>query len=168
MPHEFREPHRAKIPEARYPVTNWPDHDRSLLRRGDLRFYVDDAAIKDWTAARRGSVVSVGIPNWRSQLSSPPARSFACRFACWNRTGAACGGNRRHWSDGWRRRRGYGLRSSGEITAGRVKRLNGGHLRAGRVGVERKEAATEVAALRQLTGCESPLAGGHAPAKRNP
>ena len=53
MPYKHNEPHREKIPKAKYRVTNWPEYDRGLVRRGDLRFWVDEAMIKDWAAARR-------------------------------------------------------------------------------------------------------------------
>ncbi len=54
MPYKLNEPHRGKIPKAKYRVTNWPDYDRGLVRRGDLRFWIDEAAIAGWAAPYRG------------------------------------------------------------------------------------------------------------------
>ncbi len=34
MPYKFNEPRRHKIPTAKYRVTNWPDYDAALVRRG--------------------------------------------------------------------------------------------------------------------------------------
>ena len=35
MPYKFNESRRHKIPSARYRVTNWPEHDAALVRRGE-------------------------------------------------------------------------------------------------------------------------------------
>src|SRR3954468_9412496 len=45
MPYRFNEPHRHKIPRARYRVQNWPEYDRALQRRGDLTVWVTPEAI---------------------------------------------------------------------------------------------------------------------------
>ena len=55
MPHKLNEPHRDKIPKAKYRVTNWSEYDRGLVQRGDVRFWVDEAVIADW-------IVCVSIP----------------------------------------------------------------------------------------------------------
>ena len=34
MPYKANEARRHKIPRARYKVTNWPDYDGALQRRG--------------------------------------------------------------------------------------------------------------------------------------
>ena len=36
MPYKFNASRRHKIPKARYCVTNWPEYDAALVRRGDL------------------------------------------------------------------------------------------------------------------------------------
>src|SRR3954471_12782682 len=45
MPYKFNEPHRHKIPRARYRVQNWPEYDRPLQRREDLTGWVTPEAI---------------------------------------------------------------------------------------------------------------------------
>ncbi|MEM1346884.1 MAG: IS5 family transposase, partial [Pseudomonadota bacterium] len=53
MPFKFHEPHRDKILRARYKVTNWPEYDRGLVQRGDLRFWISEDALAAWAAPRR-------------------------------------------------------------------------------------------------------------------
>lgn len=53
MPYKLNEPHRDKIPKARYRVTNWSEYDRGLVQRGDIRFWIDEALIADWIAPWR-------------------------------------------------------------------------------------------------------------------
>jgi Transposase DDE domain len=53
MPFEFHEPRRHRIPPARYRVTNWPDYDRGLVERGDLRLWIAEEALSAWAAPRR-------------------------------------------------------------------------------------------------------------------
>src|ERR671912_319988 len=45
MPHKANEPRRHEIPRARYRVTNWPDYDRALQRRGSLTVWVTPEAL---------------------------------------------------------------------------------------------------------------------------
>src|SRR3712207_2201202 len=40
MPYKANEPRRHKIPRARYRVTNWPEYDGALQRRGSLTVWV--------------------------------------------------------------------------------------------------------------------------------
>lgn len=54
MPYKLNEPQRDKIPKARYRVTNWPDYDRSLVQRGDLRFWIEESVLGNWAAPYRG------------------------------------------------------------------------------------------------------------------
>ena len=42
MPYKFHASRRHHIPIAQHRVTNWPDHDRGLVRRGDIRFWIDE------------------------------------------------------------------------------------------------------------------------------
>jgi Transposase DDE domain len=48
MPYKANEPRRHKIPRARYRVTNWPDYDRALQRRGSLTVWVTPEALAAW------------------------------------------------------------------------------------------------------------------------
>jgi transposase len=54
MPHKFNEPRRHKIPMAKYRVTNWPDYDAALVRRGALTVWFTDEAIAQWRAPATG------------------------------------------------------------------------------------------------------------------
>jgi hypothetical protein len=40
MPFKFHEAHRHRIPKARFRVENWPEYDRGLVRRGDIRVWL--------------------------------------------------------------------------------------------------------------------------------
>ena len=44
---------RHRIPKQRYRVMNWPAYEAGLRRRGDLTFWIDEAAIAGWQAPRR-------------------------------------------------------------------------------------------------------------------
>src|ERR671912_1179708 len=48
MPHKANEARRHRIPRARYRVTNWPDYDRALQRRGSLTVWVTPEALAAW------------------------------------------------------------------------------------------------------------------------
>jgi hypothetical protein len=48
MPYRANEPRRHKIPRARYRVTNWPEYDRALQRRGSLTVWVTPEALAAW------------------------------------------------------------------------------------------------------------------------
>src|SRR5271165_3812260 len=57
MPYKFNEARRHKIPKAKYKVTNWPDYDAALVRRGSLTVWVTEEAVAAWHApvtGRRG------------------------------------------------------------------------------------------------------------------
>src|SRR3712207_3866349 len=53
MPFKFHEPRRHRIPRARYRVTNWPEHDRGPVGRGDPRLWIAEEALAAWAAPRR-------------------------------------------------------------------------------------------------------------------
>jgi hypothetical protein len=53
MPFKFIEAQRHHIPKARHRVQNWPDYDRGLVRRGDIRVWLSEDAIAGWRAACR-------------------------------------------------------------------------------------------------------------------
>src|SRR5918999_2293440 len=54
MPYKANEPRRHKIPRARYRVTNWPDYDRALQRRGSLTVWVTPEALAGWNPPKTG------------------------------------------------------------------------------------------------------------------
>jgi len=50
---EFHQPRRHRVPKALYRVTNWPDDDRGLIGRGDVRLWIANDAPAAWAAPRR-------------------------------------------------------------------------------------------------------------------
>ena len=54
MPYKFNEDRRHKIPRAKYHVSNWPDYDVALVRRGSLTVWVTEEAIAGWHAPATG------------------------------------------------------------------------------------------------------------------
>src|SRR3712207_5543688 len=54
MPYKANEPRRHKIPRARHKVTNWPEYDRALQRRGSLTIWVTPEALAAWHPPRTG------------------------------------------------------------------------------------------------------------------
>ena len=55
MPFKHNAARRHRIPRARYKVTNWSAYEAGLRRRGDLTFWVDEAALAGWHAPRRST-----------------------------------------------------------------------------------------------------------------
>ena len=55
MPFKHNAARRHHILRARYRVTNWPSYEAGLRRRGDLTFWVDEAALAGWQAPRRST-----------------------------------------------------------------------------------------------------------------
>jgi transposase len=54
MPYKFNESRRHKIPAARYRVTNWPEYDAALVRRGSLTVWFTEDAVAAWHAPATG------------------------------------------------------------------------------------------------------------------
>src|SRR5919112_3424855 len=54
MPYKANEARRHKIPRARYRVTNWPEYDGALQRRGSLTVWVTPEALAAWHPPRTG------------------------------------------------------------------------------------------------------------------
>src|SRR5882724_4384003 len=54
MPYKLNEDRRHKIPRARYRVTNWPEYDAALVRRGSRTVWVTEEAIAGWHAPATG------------------------------------------------------------------------------------------------------------------
>ncbi|MEL6646070.1 MAG: IS5 family transposase [Pseudomonadota bacterium] len=53
MPNKHNDPRRHHIPRARYRVENWPEYDRGLVQRGDIRFWISEDALVGWIAPDR-------------------------------------------------------------------------------------------------------------------
>jgi len=54
MPYKFSQTRRHKIPKAKYRVTNWPEYDAALVRRGNLTVWFTDEAVAAWHAPATG------------------------------------------------------------------------------------------------------------------
>ena len=54
MPYKANEARRHKIPRARYKVTNWPEYDRALQRRGSLTVWVTPEVLAAWHPPKTG------------------------------------------------------------------------------------------------------------------
>ena len=54
MPYKFNEARRHKIPKSKYRVTNWPQYDAALLRRGSLTLWFTEEAVAAWRAESTG------------------------------------------------------------------------------------------------------------------
>jgi Transposase DDE domain len=54
MPYKFNESRRHKIPKARYRVTNWPEYDAALVRRGSVTPWFTEEAVAAWQAPAIG------------------------------------------------------------------------------------------------------------------
>jgi len=54
MPYKFNESRRDKITKAKYQVTNWPEYNAALRKRGDFTLYFSEEAIAGWRPARTG------------------------------------------------------------------------------------------------------------------
>jgi hypothetical protein len=50
MPCKFTEGRRHKFSKARYRVTNWPEYDAALVRRGSLTVWFTAEAVAAWHA----------------------------------------------------------------------------------------------------------------------
>jgi DDE family transposase len=55
MPYKFNESCRHKIPKARYRVTNWPEYDAALIRRGAITVWFTAEAVAAWHAPATGA-----------------------------------------------------------------------------------------------------------------
>jgi len=53
MPFKHNAARRHRIPKQRLRVMNWPSYEAGLRRRGDLTFWLDEAARAKWQAPRR-------------------------------------------------------------------------------------------------------------------
>ena len=55
MPHKHNTKGRHHIPKMRHAVTNWPQYDAGLRRRGSLTLWITQEAIAAWAATRRST-----------------------------------------------------------------------------------------------------------------
>jgi hypothetical protein len=55
MPYKYNEKSRHKIDKSRYKVTNWPEYNNALRKRGDFTVYFTEEAITEWHPAKTGS-----------------------------------------------------------------------------------------------------------------
>jgi hypothetical protein len=53
VPFKYHAEHRHHIPKPRYRVTNWPEYDAALKRRGSLTVWFTDEAVAAWRAEPR-------------------------------------------------------------------------------------------------------------------
>jgi hypothetical protein len=85
VPFKHHAEHRHHIPKPRYRVTNWPEYDAALRRRGSLTVWITDEAIAAWRAEPRttpGGQPSTGcgfpaLPGWAS--TNDQAKTRDCR-----------------------------------------------------------------------------------------
>ena len=55
MTAQVLQPTKAKTEKVQYRVTNWPDYDRALVRRGSLTLWFDDVFLNErWRPAPTG------------------------------------------------------------------------------------------------------------------
>ena len=55
MPYKHHENRRHKFAKPKYKVTNWPEYNQALRRRGDITIWFTDEAITGWRPARTGT-----------------------------------------------------------------------------------------------------------------
>src|SRR5690349_3958807 len=55
MPFKHNVARHHRIPKARRRIQNWSAYEAGLKRRGDLTFWLDEAAIAGWQALRRST-----------------------------------------------------------------------------------------------------------------
>ena len=55
MPYKFCESRRHKFTKPKYKVTNWPDYNEALRRRGDITIWFTEEAIDQWHPIKTGS-----------------------------------------------------------------------------------------------------------------
>jgi len=55
MPYKHNEKNRDKIDKPRYKVSNWPEYNNALRKRGDFTVYFTEEAITEWHPPKTGS-----------------------------------------------------------------------------------------------------------------
>lgn len=56
MPYKANGDRLHEIPRSRYRITNRPEYDQALVRRGSLTFWVTEEALAAWHACGRQAV----------------------------------------------------------------------------------------------------------------
>lgn len=77
MPHKFNTARRHHIPKMKFRMTNWPDYEAGLRRRGSLTLCVTSDALAGWRAPRRRT--RGGQPRY-SDLAIETALTLGCVF----------------------------------------------------------------------------------------
>ena len=77
MPYKFHESRRHKFPKARYRVTNWPEYDAALMRRGSLTLWFTEEAVAAWCAPPTGKRGGQPIYSPIAHDAEPPGWQFA-------------------------------------------------------------------------------------------
>jgi hypothetical protein len=71
VPFKHHAEHRHHIPKRRFRVTNWPEYDVALRRRGSLTVWFTGDAVAAWRAEPRNTAPRLGashiIRPWRSR-----------------------------------------------------------------------------------------------------
>jgi hypothetical protein len=139
MPYKFNEARRHKIPRAKYKVTNWPEYDAALVRRGNLTVWVTDEAIAAWHApatGKRGGQLTYSDLAIETGLA--PRR-------------------KRHGRIGWQRRSGYCRRSLVETAMFHYKIIIGRRLHARTLSNQKTEARIGCGVLNRMTNLGMPI-----------
>jgi hypothetical protein len=77
MPHKYNTARRHHIAKMKFRVTNWPDYEAGLRRRGSLTLWVTPEALAGWGAPRRRT--RGGQPRY-SDLAIETALTLGCVF----------------------------------------------------------------------------------------
>src|ERR687894_549290 len=127
MPYKANEPRRHRIPRARYRVTNWPEYDRALQRRGSLTVWVTPEALAAWHPPRTGRR---GRSPRYADLAIETGHLLRLAFGRpWRQTEGCCARSRRCWA--WTSASPTTPPSPGAAPAWHSPRRWRGHRRAG-------------------------------------
>lgn len=77
MPHRHNASRRHRIPKMKFKVTNWPDYEAGLRRRGSLTLWLTPEALAGWQAPRR--TTRGGQPRY-SDLAIETVLTLGCVF----------------------------------------------------------------------------------------
>jgi hypothetical protein len=176
VPFKHHADQRHHIPKPRYRVTNWPEYDAALRRRGSLTIWFTDEAI----AARAGEILdkitdpiasftadgaydqnrvyqAIAERHPDAAVIVPPRSSAALSAS------AGTAPTRRdqhireiagHGRMGWRKSSGYNVRAKVEAAIGRYKRVIGDALRSRTDETEATEVAIAARVLNQYWGLD--------------
>lgn len=77
MPHKHNASPRHRIPKMKFQVTNWPEYEAGLRRRGSLTLWLTEEALAGWLAQRR--TTRGGQPRY-SDLAIEAVLTLGCVF----------------------------------------------------------------------------------------